>query len=375
MKTILFTVPSLSMQYSKMPRILEICRCIDRSKYSPMVSVDHKGRLDSHAIGMLNEIQVPVKILRMSPHPSAILKTSIALLKTAREQQKIDISIQHSFDYSRSWTEPIIARLGGVPYWITEKANMDFTGINWIIKFLLASKIIVQSLRVKDIMVKKYPALESKIVVIPNGVNTNIFKPQKLHNKLKDTLGIPPDSLVLGYIAHLLPIKNHKDLIDALANSQNRSRIHLLLVGRFSEDDYKVQLDKKINDLGLTTQVHFLGLRSDIPELCSIMDGIVLSSVSDSLSNGILQGMACGLPAISSNVGGMADVVRPGINGWLVEMGEDFVNMLSIALDEWASDDVKRHGFGVNSLEIIRKEYTVGKMIQKYLQLYESLSY
>lgn len=372
---ILITLPSLSMQYSKMPRVYEICRSIDRSKFCPMISVDHEGRVDSHALGMLNDIHVPVRILRMSPHPSAIFKTSISLLRTAREQQNLNISIQHSFDYSRSWTEPIIARLGGVPYWITEKANMDLSGLNWIMKFLLASKIIVQSSRVKDIIVKKYPVLESKIIVIPNGVNTNNYKPQVPNIKLKDSLGIPLNSLVLGYIAHLLPIKNHENLIDALANAQNRSRIHLLLVGKFGEDDYKEQLEKKINDLSLTNNVHFLGLRSDIPELCSIMDGIVLSSVSDSLSNGILQGMACGLPVISSNVGGMADVVRPGINGWLVEMGEDFVNMLSIAVDEWASDNLKRREFGANSLEIIRKEYTVGKMIQKYLQLYESLSY
>jgi len=372
MKNILFTVPSLSMQFSKMPRILEICKNLDRSKYNPIVSVDHKGRLDGNTIRILNEFQVPVRILRMSPHPSAISRTSFEMLKTVREQRKLDISIQHSLDYSKSWTEPIISRLSGVQFWITEKANMDFSGLNWTIKFLLASKIIVQSSRVKEKMAGRYPLSESKLVVIPNGVDTNIYKPQKPNRGQKNSLGISTEVLILGYIAHLLPIKNHLDLIDALAAAQNRTRIHLLLVGKYT-DDYKNLLDKKIKECGLIDQVHFTGLRSDIPELCSIMDGIVLSSVSDSLSNGILQGMACGLPVISSNVGGMADVVRPGINGWLIDLGEGFRNGLSNAIDEWASDLNRRERFGKNSIKIIQKEYTVEMMVHKYVQLYDDL--
>jgi len=356
-----------------MPRVLEICKSLDRSKYQPMVSVDHKGRLDNGTLEVLREIQVPVRILRMSPHPSAITSSSMELFKTVVEVHRIDASIQHSFDFSKSWSEPLISRLSGTAYWITEKANLDFSDINWKIKLLLASRIIVQSSKVKNLIVEKYPALDSKLTVIPQGVNTIIFRPQPAKSGLKESIGISPDSLVLGYIAHILPVKNHKDLFDAIYRTRNRKRIHLILVGKATDDQLKKQLDKKINDLGLEEQVHFLGLRTDISDICSIMDGIILTSTLDSLSNGILQGMACGLPVISSNVGGMADAVRPSINGWLVNMGQGFTERLSTAIDDWADDYEKRSRFGLNSLEIIKRDFTIEKMVQNYLLLYDNL--
>jgi hypothetical protein len=79
---LLFTLPGLSPQDSKFNRVLEICRVLDRSKYSPIVSVDHAGRLHEEGRDALARVDVPVLLLRMSPHRSQLRESIADMLQT-----------------------------------------------------------------------------------------------------------------------------------------------------------------------------------------------------------------------------------------------------------------------------------------------------
>ncbi len=103
------------------------------------------------------------------------------------------------------------------------------------------------------------------------------------------------------------------------------------------------------------------------------MDGIVLTSRGESLSNAILEGMASSLPVISSDCGGMRDVVQNGVNGWLVPRDEDFVARLAEAIDEWAADPIRRKDYGATSRRIVEERFSLTQMVQGHIKLYESL--
>lgn len=373
MNKILFTLPSMSLHASKMPRILKICQQLDRSKYQPIVSVDHKGRLNEQAQIILKSMNIPLRILRMSPHPSYPVRSSLDLFSTITELREMKISIQHSSDYSQAWSEPIVARLGNVGHWIVTKTNSEVSGFNWIVKLSLAEKIIVQSPKMRDLLLRNNPNFDKKIVIIPNGVDVSVFCPKKSQNLTEDKLGISDSFLTLGCVAHLVSVKNHLALLEALRQSENYKRIMLLIIGKTIDEGYELKIKEKVATLGMEGNVKFLGERKDLPKLYGLMDGIVLTSLGESLSNAILEGMACGLPVISSNVGGMSDIVRPNFNGWLVDLDEDFIHNLQISIDDWADSPNKREKFGDNSTKIIEEGYTINKMVNEHISLYDSL--
>ena len=274
---ILFSLPTLSLQHSKMPRVLEICKSLDRQMFQPVVSVDHEGRLNKYTVSLLNDLDIPIEILRLSPHYSHPVDSTLDLVSSIRDLHHLDITIQYSSDYSKQWTEPLIARLSGVRHWIMSKTNSDFSNLNWFIKLLFAKKIILQSPTMKDVLVRKYPCFEDKSIVIPNGVDTKVFFPKPPNESLRDDLNVPGYSLVLGCIAHISPVKSHLEIIKALKKVKSKQQILLLVVGKPADKEYFQVLEQFINNNNLEKNVVFTGMRKDIPDLCSIMDGLVFS--------------------------------------------------------------------------------------------------
>jgi glycosyltransferase involved in cell wall biosynthesis len=149
--------------------------------------------------------------------------------------------------------------------------------------------------------------------------------------------------------------------------------IELLLVGRSVDLSYEQGLRNLVRELGMDERVHFLGHRRDVSNLHSVMDGIVLTSYGESLSNAVLEGMASGLPVITSDCGGMRDAVQDGVNGWLVPRDQDFVKRLAGAIEEWAADPFRRKEYGAASRRIVEERFSLTQMVQGHIRLYESL--
>lgn len=371
-KNILFTLPTLSPTDSKLPRVLAICRALDRRKFQPIVSVDHAGRLHAEGLELLKEAQVPVCSLRMSPHKSHMARSLMDMARTPGLLRKSHVVIQHSSDYSEWWTEPLLARLGSVRYWITTKTNMACEGLNWRFRLQSASSIVVEAPQVARQLAKAVPSIEQRLVLIPKGIDTDVFRPRPRDEKLASDLAVHGDKLVLGCIAHLVPVKDHPSLLRALSLVR-RSDIELLFVGAEVDANYTKELKQQLVGLGLEQRVHFLGRRSDINRLHSVLDGLVLISKSETSPYAVLEGMASGLPIISSDVGGLPEAVQTGTNGWLVPRDEDFVATLAAAIDEWASDAQRRKMYGNASRRIVEERFSLTLMAQRYIQLFESL--
>jgi len=198
---ILFTLPNLSLTESKISRVLHICRILDRKNFLPFVSVDHRRRLNRDGLRLFHDLDVPVLILRMSPHKNKPARSSMQLFRTAYSLQKYNITIQHSFDYSRCWAEPVVARWGGVKYWITTKTNSCCDGFHWRLRLGLANRVIAQAPTMAQILKDKIPNIADKLITIPSGIDIEVFKPQEIDYSLLKDLGLSPNSLVLGCIA------------------------------------------------------------------------------------------------------------------------------------------------------------------------------
>lgn len=194
-----------------------------------------------------------------------------------------------------------------------------------------------------------------------------------VHNGIADlpATGLRADSAIcrLISVARFEQPKDQATLLKALAQLP-AGHWHLKLVGSGPMLEPCRQL---ASALGLT-QVEFLGERADVPELLAQSDVFVLSSKSESLPVSVIEAMRSGLPVVATNVGGMAELVEEGANGYLVE--PQSTASLSQRLAALINDPSIRHRMGTKARERYLQDFTLqqngDQLFNLYLQLLEA---
>ena len=182
-----------------------------------------------------------------------------------------------------------------------------------------------------------------KTEVVGNGVDTGVFHPVG-REAARQTLGLPASAKVLISVGGLVERKGMHRVIDCLPGLlKSHPDLHYLVVGGASpEGDMRAELDAQATRLGVAARVHFLGTLApdELKGPLSSADVFVLSTRNEGWANVFLEAMACGLPVISTDVGGNAEVVcRPEL-GTLVPFGD--AEALARALDRALSVEWNR---------------------------------
>jgi glycosyltransferase involved in cell wall biosynthesis len=160
----------------------------------------------------------------------------------------------------------------------------------------------------------------SKTTVIHSGVDLQRFsKGAKQRTRKREELGISPDSLVIGYVGWLIPIKGATHLVSAMARvAEKYPKSLLILVGKGDDKgEEEIKLKKQVERAGLADKIRFLGWRSDVDEIMGCFDIFVLPSLNEGMGRVLVEAMAAGLPIVASRVGGIPDLVKDGQNGLL----------------------------------------------------------
>lgn len=152
---------------------------------------------------------------------------------------------------------------------------------------------------------------QSKSLIIANGFDTNIFKPdRKAYISLRQELNLTKDTFIIGLVARFHPMKDHHNFLQAAAILlKNKPDIHFILVGR-NVDSNKIELVKLIHKLNIQGKTHLLGERQDISSITTAMDIASNSSAwGEGFANAIGEAMACGIPCVVTDVGDSAQIV------------------------------------------------------------------
>ncbi len=204
-----------------------------------------------------------------------------------------------------------------------------------------------------------------RLEMIHNGVDASHFVPG---NRTRDraTWGVAPGDVVVGSVGRLVTVKNFPLLLRAVS-SLSTDRIVVVLIGDGPE---RPALEAIARELGIAARVRFLGHREDVAELLPAMDIFVLPSVSEGISNTLLEAMAAGVAVVASNVGGNPEVVRDRVDGLLFESGDEAG--LRDKLQKMFADAVLRASLGRAARERMLSEFSMEAMIARYEQLYQS---
>lgn len=172
---------------------------------------------------------------------------------------------------------------------------------------------------------KKFKRRCKDIQYVPGvGIDTKKFDikmTEKEKNELRKSLGLKKDDFVMTYPAELSQRKRQIWLINAISDLMKKYKsIHLLLPGK---DSLNGECQNLINDLNLSNQIHLLGYRNDIQKLLRISNISISTAKQEGLPVNIMEAMYIGLPIVASDCRGNRDLVKDGVNGYLVELNDD----------------------------------------------------
>jgi len=221
----------------------------------------------------------------------------------------------------------------------------------------------------------KFKLETNKIFTILNGVDVESFHAKSDKALLKKALGLSAEDIAVGIVANFKRVKNHLFLLQAFNElCKEYKNIKLLIVGEGYENDpenSEQELISYIREKNLGKHVLFLGYRTDIPDILSILDIFCLTSLKEGLPLSLIEAMASGLAVVGTDVEGLRDVIVPGKNGFLVQLGD--VKGLKNSLNALIQDKQLRQKFGQESKFLATHSYSLQRCMKQYQDLFLSI--
>lgn len=165
---------------------------------------------------------------------------------------------------------------------------------------------------------KKLLNIDKPIETVYNFIDHRIYYPRDVEH-LKEKYEIGKETKVISHISNFRKVKRVEDVIKVFAKVNREMDAVLLLIGEGPELTVICDL---VKELGLSEQVRFLGNQRRVAELLSMSDVKLLLSEKESFGLVILEAMACGVPVIGTNIGGIPEVIEHGKNGYICTLGD-----------------------------------------------------
>jgi glycosyltransferase involved in cell wall biosynthesis len=182
----------------------------------------------------------------------------------------------------------------------------------------VTTRLITPSERLADELSTAYRVhARNRFQVIPLGFDLERFGRCEAHRgELHAELGLAPEIKLVGIIGRMVPVKAHATFVAAAdLLSRRRPDVHFAFVGG-GELEQEIRAD--VATRGIADRCHFLGWRRDLPVIYADLAVAVLSSLNEGTPVSLIEAMASGVPVVSTNVGGVSDVLRDGARGVLV---------------------------------------------------------
>jgi glycosyltransferase involved in cell wall biosynthesis len=265
--------------------------------------------------------------------------------------------IDAHFAYPDGFAATLLARLFRVPVSVTlrgtevpfSRSRLRRAQIRFVLR--RAERVLTVSDSLAR-LARDLGAPAARVRVIPNGIDRARFQPGP-RDEARRQLGLSPDRRIIVSVGGLTERKGHHRVLAAMqALVGDRPDLLLAIVGGgSSEGDVGPALRRQISALELDRHVLLAGPQPPerVPLWLQAADVFCLATANEGRPNAVLEALACGLPVVTTDVGGIAEVVRPGIDGLVVPFGDHLAltRALGEALDRsWDRDVICAHGSG-----------------------------
>jgi len=219
----------------------------------------------------------------------------------------------------------------------------------------------------KDETVRDFSVPSSRIDVIPNFVDTEVWRPDREpchRSKLA-----PDGQKIVMHVSNFRAVKRLQDVVEVFARIRREVPARLVLVG---DGPDRPRALKRAADLGLRDDVLFLGRHGSVEEILSCADLFLLPSQSESFGLAALEAMACGAPVVASNAGGLPEVVADGVTGYLLPVGA--IDQMAEAGVRILSDPEHAKALSKAARALALERFSATAIVPRYEALYDRVS-
>lgn len=235
----------------------------------------------------------------------------------------------------------------------------------------VTTKLIAVSPEVRDDLVALGVAPASKFAIIRLGIELDqrVGGRNGARDETRRALGLAGDPFVVGWVGRMTAVKRTDLVVRAFRSLVDRGvDARLLLVGDGPDRD---DLERLAHDLGVVKRCLFLGYQEDVARFYDAMDVLFLPSVNEGTPVSVIEALAAKRPAVATRVGGVPDVVRDGVDGFLVD--SDDPGALADRLAELAGDPSRRTEMGEAGRARVLERYAVQRLVDDVDRLYRDL--
>jgi len=232
-------------------------------------------------------------------------------------------------------------------------------------KYSKTDRIIAISEGVKNALLKS-GIEEKRIAIVYSGIDLSRFDRKFDLDALRKEYRIIEGKFIVGNIAHLAEHKGHKYLIESAKIVTEQAQDTLFVI--VGEGKLKLELKLLARKLGVNDKIIFTGFREDIPELLYIFDIFVLSSYLEGLCTSLMDAMVMRKAIVATNVGGIPEVVKDGVNGILVPPKNP--EKLAEAILTLRHNDELRKNMGNAGRNIVEEKFSSARMVLNVEKVY-----
>ncbi len=316
--------------------------------------------------------QPGVEVYALNKAPGLGLGTHVAFWKLAR---KLRPTILHTYNLA-AMEYALTAAAAGVPVRVHAEHGRDTSdpqGLNPKHNFLrrrlspFIDCYVPVSEDLNQWLGKVVKIAAAKTLFIKNGVDTDKYQPGARG------AGAPwgPEHFVIGTVARISDIKNHRGLVDAFIRLRTMLPAHALRLSIIGDGPLLPALREQVAAAGLQDVVWLPGARSDVAQLVPEFSVFALPSLAEGTPVSLLEAMACALPVVASNVGGIPEVVTEQVEGSLVPPQD--TEALAQALARYVQAPALAEQHGRAGRARIVQQYSMAAMVTAYSTLYQRL--
>ena len=321
---------------------------------------------DSLLVEAVKALDVPVIAMEEMEDKSFDKKALKALTKLFR-QERPDVVHTHA-----SMTARMAARAARVPAIFNTKHCMEGAPgtlpkkiLRREVNALFSDTIIAVSRAVRKSMIRggTNPA---QIAVVYNGIEKIPLPTAEEKAALLASFGGKAGEKAIGMVARLEEVKDHETfLVGAKKVLAHRKDVRFYIIG---DGSLREDLERRVTELGICENVTFTGFLTDVEKIEAALDIAVITSKAEALCLSIIESMIAGIPAVGTDSGGVAEVIRDGENGFLIPIGDS--DALAKRLEELLADDAKRKKMGEQAKRRAEKLFLADQMTRRIEKLY-----
>lgn len=260
------------------------------------------------------------------------------------------------------------ARILDIPAILTRRVDNREAPAYARIRSRLYERIITISEGIRAVLIEEGIPGE-KIVCVRSAIRGDWLENTCDRGWFRDSFGLLKAGPVIGTIAQLIPRKGHRILIEAAPMILARHPDAVFLF--FGQGPIEGELRGMCRDRALADRVRFAGFREDLRKILPCLDLVVHPALMEGLGVSLIQAAACGVPIVASRAGGIPEIVRDGLNGFLVDPGDP--SALADAVNRILGDDGLRSAMGSGGRGLVRREFGLEHMIEGNLRVYREV--